>query len=128
MGNNKKRTLEEVLESLDETQRQTTQKIQSLIQSIIPEATEIIRRGNITYVLDGKDFVWLTHANGHVDVEFALGVSLDSMFLKSHGIKEKNKCVQHVEVNNFEKYQSEITRLLHDAKRIWLKQYPETPA
>ncbi|MGD6810722.1 MAG: DUF5655 domain-containing protein [Candidatus Bathyarchaeia archaeon] len=128
MGNNEKRTLEEVLNSLDEKQRQTTQSLQNLIKSIIPEATEIIRHGSITYVLDGKNFVWLTQANGHVDVEFANGVSLASMLLKSHGIKEKNKSVRHVEVHNFEKYSDEVARLLKADKQIWLEQYPKTPA
>ena len=78
MVNKEKRTLDEILGSLDEKQRQTTQNIRTLIKSIVPETVEIIRRGNITYILSGKDFVWLTQANGHVDVEFFMGAALDS--------------------------------------------------
>lgn len=128
MGNSEKRTLEEVLNSLEEKQRQTTQKLQKLIKSIIPESTEIIRHGNITFVLNGKDFVWLNQASGHVDVEFANGGSLASMFLKTHGTKEENECVRHVEVDNLEKVQSEIERLLKHSKMIWLESYPQKSA
>ena len=79
MVNKEKRTLDEILGSLDEKQRQTTQNIRTLIKSIVPETVEIIRHGNITYILSGKDFVWLTQANDHVDVNF-LWVALDSVF------------------------------------------------
>ncbi len=118
MGNKEKRTLEEVLNTLDDKQRQTTQKIQTLIKKNVPTSVEIIRRGNITYVLNGKDFVWLTQANDHIDVEFALGASLDSPLLRNHGIKEKNPAVRHIEVHSFEKHEPELKRLLKDAARI----------
>jgi hypothetical protein len=120
MGNKEKRTLEEVLNTLDDKQRLTTQNIQALIKKIAPETVEIIRHGNITYILAGKDFVWLTQANGHVDVEFAFGASLDSPLLRNHGIKEKNPNVRHIEMHSFEKYQPELQRLLKDAARISL--------
>jgi hypothetical protein len=118
MGTKEKRTLEEILNTLDEKQRKTTQNIQLLIRSIVPETVEIIRRGNITYILNGKDFVWLTQASGHIDVEFASGASLDSPLLRNHGIKEKNDVIRHIEVRSFEKYQPELSRLVHDAARI----------
>jgi len=125
MGNKEKRTLEEILATLDNPQQQITLNLQNLIKQIVPQATEIIRRGNITYVLDGKDFVWLTQASGHVDIEFAMGVSLDSSLLRSHGIKEKNKSVRHVEVHDFGKFEAEVARLLHDAVRIWFEVHPK---
>jgi hypothetical protein len=128
MGNNEKRTLEEVLNSLDEKQRQTTQSLQNLIKSIIPEATEIIRHGSITYVLDGKILLVKLKQNGHVDVN-SLTVSHWLPCFENHGIKEKNnKSVRHVEVHNFEKYSDEVARLLKADKQIWLEQYPKTPA
>jgi hypothetical protein len=128
MVNKEKRTLDEVLGSLDEKQRQTTQNLRSLIKRVVPETVEIIRHGNITFVLDGKDFVWLTQANGHVDVEFFMGIALDSMLLKSHGIKEKTRTVRHIEVHSFKKYEPEVTRLLREAARIGLEQIPKTAA
>lgn len=126
MGNGEKRTLEEVLNSLDEKQRKTTQRLQNLIKNIIPESTEIIRHGNITYMLNGRDFIWLIQVSGHVNVEFANGGSLASMLLKTHGTKEANECVRHVEVDNLENVQSELIRLLKHSKMIWLESYSQT--
>ncbi len=128
MVNKEKRTLDEILSSLDEKQRQTTQNIRTLIKSIVPETVEIIRRGNITYILNGKDFVWLTQANDHVDVEFFMGAALDSSLLRNHGIKEKSEAVRHIEVRSFEKYQPELTRLVRDAARIGLEHCPKPSA
>ena len=128
MGNKEKRTLDEILGSLDEKQRQTTQNIRALIKSIVPETVEIIRHRNITYILNGKDFVWLTQASGHVDVEFFMGASLDSKLIKSHGIKEKSEAVRHIEVRSFEKYQPELARLLREAARVGLEHCPKPAA
>lgn len=127
MVNKDKRTLEEVLNSLDDKQRKTTINLQNLIKNIVPQASETIRHSRITYVLDGRDFVWLTQASGHVDVEFATGASLDSELLRTHGIKERNPSVRHVEVNSFEKYKPEVTRLLKDSARVWYELYPKAP-
>jgi hypothetical protein len=121
MANKKKRTLEEILDSLDEEQRQTTQKIRGLIKSIVPETVETIRRGKITYILNGKDFLWLTQPSGHVDIEFFMGASLDSAMLKDHGIKEKSEDVRHIEVRDFGKLAPEISRLVKEAARVGLE-------
>jgi len=121
MVSKKKRTLEEILDSLDEEQRQTTQKIRGLIKSIVPETVETIRRGKITYILNGKDFLWLTQPSGHVDVEFFMGASLDSAMMKDHGIKEKSEDVRHIEVRDFEKLAPEISRLVKEAARVGLE-------
>ncbi len=121
MSNKKKRTLEEILDSLDEEQRQTTQKIRGLIKSIVPETVETIRRGKITYILNGKDFLWLTQPSGHVDIEFFMGASLDSAMLKDHGIKEKSEDVRHIEVRDFGKLAPEISRLVKEAARVGLE-------
>lgn len=124
MVNKEKKTLDEVLNGLDVKQKETTQNLRSLIKTVVPETTEIIRRGNITYTLDGKDFVWLIQAAGHVDLEFFMGSGLDSDLLRTRGIAEKRETVRHVEVRNFEKLQTELTRLLRDAARIGLEHCP----
>ena len=125
MVNKEKRTLDEILNNLNDKQKQTTQNLRSLIRSILPESQEIIRRGNITYRVDGKDFVWLTNANDHVDVEFAMGAALDSDLLRNHGIKEKSELVRHIEVRTYEKTAPELTRLLKDAARIGVEHCPK---
>lgn len=128
MVNKEKRTLDEVLNSLNDKQKQIIQSLRSLIRSILPESQEIIRRGNITYRVDGKDFVWLTNASDHIDVEFAMGAALDSDLLRNHGIKEKNELVRHIEVRTYEKTAPELTRLLKDAARIGVEHCPKSAA
>ena len=73
-----KKTVEEILGGLEQKQKERTQHLRSLIKNAVPETAEIVRQGKITYALDGKDFVWLTQAKGHVDLEFFMGGSLDS--------------------------------------------------
>jgi hypothetical protein len=118
MVNKEKRTLGEILSNLNDKQQQTIRNLRSLIRSIIPESEEIIRRGNITFRVSGKDFVWLKQASDHVDVEFAMGAALDSDLLRNHGIQEKNESVRHIEVRHYEQHAPELTRLLKDAARI----------
>jgi hypothetical protein len=124
MVHKEKKTLDEVLNSLDAKQKETTQNLRALIKTIVPETTEIIRHGKITYSLDGKDFVWLIQAAGHVDLEFFMGSGLDSDLLRTRGIAEKRESVRHIEIRNFEKLQTELTRLLKDAARIGLEHCP----
>jgi hypothetical protein len=124
MVKNEKKTLDEVLGSLDEKQKQTTQNLRLLIKESVPETTEIIRRGNITFTLAGKDFVWLIQANGHVDLEFFMGAALDSNLLRRRGIAERSENVRHVKVADFEKLKPELTRLLKDANRVGFEHCP----
>ena len=63
MVNKEKKTLDEVLNSLDAKQKETTQNLRSLIKTNVPETTEIIRHGKITYSLDGKDFVSVSYTH-----------------------------------------------------------------
>ena len=78
---------------------------------------EIVRHQNITYKLNDKDFVWICHYQGHSDLEFSMGASLDSDLLRSKG-KMKSRDVRLVEVGNFDKLKPEITRLLKAAAAI----------
>ncbi len=116
-----KRTVEEVLDSLELKQKEITQKLRALIKSAVPEAGEIVRQGKITFTLDSKDFVWLTQAKDHVDLEFFMGGSLDSDLLKTGEIREKRGNVRHVKVRNFEVLKPELLRLIKDAERISLE-------
>ena len=52
-----------------------------------------------------------------MDLEFAMGASLDSDLLKSMG-KEKPENVRHVTVSDFEKLKPEIARLLKEAGSV----------
>ncbi len=122
-----KKTIEEVLTSLEPKQKDITQELRALIKNAIPETEEIVRQGKITYRLDGKDFVWLTQAKTHVDLEFLMGGSFDSDLFKTSGTKEKRENVRHIKVNNVEALKPELLRVLKDAKRIGLEQGKSKP-
>jgi hypothetical protein len=118
MVKNEKKTLDEVLDSLDSRQKGTTMKLRMLVKRAVPETVEIIRQGKITYILDGEDFVWLNQTSDHVDIAFFMGSGLDSDLFRQNGIREKRETVSHIEVRNADNLEIELTRLLKDASRI----------
>jgi hypothetical protein len=112
--------IEQLLNRLEPEQKEVIQSLRGLIKSTVPETVEIVKHGNIAYKLDNKDFVWISHCQDHVDLEFAMGASLDSDLLKSRG-KEKPENLRHVSVSDFEKLKPEITRLLKEAASLGFK-------
>jgi hypothetical protein len=112
--------IEELLKRLEPKQKETIQDLRGLIKSAVPETVEIVKHGNITYKIGDNDFVWISRYQDHVDLEFAMGASLDSDLLKSRG-KEKPENLRHVTVNDFEKLKPEITRLLKEAASVGFK-------
>jgi len=112
------RTIDEILGILDPAQKDTVQNLRALIKSAVPESVELVKQGRVTYKLESKDFVWISHYHDHVDLEFAMGASLDSDLLKSRGVAEENQNVRHIAVGNFEKLKPELTRLLKDAAAV----------
>lgn len=112
------RTIDEILGSLNPAQKETTQNLRTLIKNTVPETVEIVKQGKITYKLDGKDFVWISHYQNHVDLEFAMGASLDADLLKSRGVAEKSENVRHISVGNFDKVKPELVRLLKQAAAL----------
>jgi hypothetical protein len=113
----KQRTIDEILGSLEPAQKETIQNLRALIKSTVPETVEIVRQGKIAYKLNGKDFVWISHYQSHVDLEFFMGASLDSDLLKSRGA-EKSENVRHITVSNLDKLKPEVVRLLKAAAAV----------
>jgi hypothetical protein len=118
--------IEDMLNRLKPEQKEIIQNLRALIKSTVPETVEIVKHGNITYKLGDNDFVWISRYQNHVDLEFAMGASLDSDLLKSRG-KEKPENVRHVMVNDFEKVKPEITRLLKEAESVGFKHCSASP-
>ena len=114
--------IDDMLNRLEPVQKEVVQNLRVLIKSAVPETIEIVKHGNVTYKLDEKDFVWIRHYKTHVDLEFAMGASLDSDLLKSTG-KEKPENLRLVTVtaSDFEKVNPEITRLLKEAAWVGFK-------
>ncbi len=120
------RTIDEILGSLQPAQKETIQNLRVLIKSTVPETMELVKNEKITYKLGDKDFVWISHYQSHVDLEFSMGASLDSYLLKTRGVAEKNDNIRHISVGNFDKLKLELTKLLKQAAEIGLDHCPTT--
>lgn len=110
--------IEQLVNSLQPEQKETIQNLRAIIKGTVPETVEIVRQGKIAYKLADKDFVWISHYQSHVDLEFFMGASLDSDLLKSRGDAEKSENVRHITVSNFDKLKPEIVRLLKEAAAV----------
>ncbi len=110
------RTVDEILSGLEPGRKEITEKFRSMIKDTIPDATEIVRRGNITYVLDGKDILSMRIAQSHVDLLFVCGTRCQSPLLTGRGSKGEPR---HVKIKNMRDFdESELVRLLKEAERI----------
>ena len=112
------RTIDEILGTLQPNQKETIQNLRTLIKNTVPETEELVKQGKITYKLGENDFVWISPYQSHVDLDFAMGASLDSGLLKNRGIEEKNENVRHLEVGDYDKQKPELTRLLKQAATL----------
>jgi hypothetical protein len=118
------RTVEEILGSLSPAQKETVQSLRELVKNVVPETTEMVKNGKITFKLDDKDFVWISHFQDHVDLDFAMGASLDSNLLKSRGVAEKNENVRHISIGNFNSLKPELIRILKQAAVLGFEHCP----
>lgn len=121
MSKIKERTVDiddEIVNKLQPKQKEITQNLRALIKATVPETVELVKHQNIIYKLGKNDFVWINHFQGHVDLEFAMGSSLDSDMLKSRGTAEKSKATRHIVIGDFDKDKLEIVRLLKAAAAI----------
>ena len=103
--------VDNLLNKLEPEQKEIVQNLRALVRAAVPESVEVIKRGNLTYKLNNKDFVWISYYQGHADLVFAMGASLDSDLLRSRGT-EKSENVRIVTIRNFEKTKLELERLL----------------
>ena len=118
----KQQTIDEILGSLTPTQKEDVQNLRLLVKNTVPETVELVKQGKVIYKLGGKDFIWISHYRGHVNIEFAMGSSLSSDLLRSRGGGGRIQKVRHVAVNNnFLKLKSELTRLVREASTLGLE-------
>jgi hypothetical protein len=120
-------TIDEILSKLEPAQKEKIQTLRVLVKSAVPEAVEIVRQGKIAYKLNGKDFVWISHYQDHVDLEFYMGASLGSDLLRSRGVTETSENVRHIAIGNIDKLKPEITRLLKQAATVGFGHCPTSP-
>jgi hypothetical protein len=111
-----KKTVEEILSNLEPAKKEIAEKLRSMIKNTIPEATEIVRRERITYVLKGKDFLSIRTSQSHVDLLFVCGTRCQSHLLTGRGSGSEPR---HVKIKNMSDFdESELMRLLKEAERI----------
>ena len=116
MAKSKLKTVDEILGSLETEKKAITEKFRDIVKKTIPDATEIVRRRRITYVLNNKDFLSIRTAQSHVDLLFLCGAKCASHLLKGSGT---GRDLRHVEVRNISGFdESELVRLLKEAERI----------
>ena len=116
MAKSKLKTVDEILSSLETEKKAMTEELRDIVKKTIPDATEIVRRRRITYVLNNKDFLSIRTAQSHVDLLFLCGAKCASHLLKGSGT---GRDLRHVEVRNISGFdESELVRLLKEAERI----------
>ena len=112
-----KKTVDEILSNLEPKRKEITEKFRSMVKNTIPDATEIVRREGIAYVLNGKDFLSIRATQSHVDLLFVCGTRCDSYLFKESGSRRGD--LRHVKIKNMSDFdESELTRLLKEAERI----------
>jgi hypothetical protein len=116
MVKSRKKTIDEILGSLESEKKEITEKFRRIVKNVIPVSTEIVKRGKITYVLNGKDFLSIRTTSSHVDLLFLCGTRCASQLLKGRG---SGRDMKHVEIKNISDFdESELVRLLKDAERV----------
>jgi hypothetical protein len=116
MVKSKPKTTEEILTKLNPKQKEIAEKIRAIIKNVLPDVVEMVRRGKITYVLNGKDFASISLAKDHVDLDLVAGTKVGSDLLKGRGT---GKDVRHIKITTMKNIEEpEFTRLLKDAAAI----------
>jgi len=110
MVKSKPKTIEEILRKFEPEQNAIAEKLRSIIKTTLPDASETVRRGLITYIVKGKDFATISLFKDHVDLGLHVGNKLDDKKLKGTGHIRHLKLVSLKYVE-----EAEITRLLKEA-------------
>jgi hypothetical protein len=116
MVKSKPKTIEEVLRRFDPEQTAIAERLRSIMKATLPNALESVRRGVITFAVDGKDFANVHLFRDHVDLGLIGGARIDDKRLKGTGA---GKDIKHVKIVSAKKLdEADITRLLKEAAAI----------
>src|SRR4030066_557872 len=116
MVKSKPKTFEEILGKLSPKQKEIAEKVRAIIKNVLPDVVEMVRRGKITYVLNGKDFASISMAKDHVDLDLVAGTKVGSDLLKERGT---GKDIRHIKMTAMKNVEDpEFKRLLKDAAAI----------
>ncbi len=116
MARYRKRTIDEILDGLEPENKEITEKLRQVVKSTIPNATETVRQGKITYVLNQKDFASIRITQSHIDLLFLCGTTCESHLLHGRGSVKDPK---HAKINKLSELDNpEFKRLLKEAETI----------
>ncbi len=116
MAKLKPKTIDEILRKSDPEQTAVAERLRGIVKDAIPDVQETVRRGVITYVLNGKDFASINLLKDHIDVGLFAGARIDHKRLKGTG---EGKDIKHIKIVSAKKLdEAEITRILKEAAAI----------
>ncbi len=116
MVKSKPKTIDEVLGKVDPEHLAIAERLRSIVKTSIPDATETIRHGVITYIVNNKDLATISLYKDHVDLGLLVGSKLDDKRLKGKGLGKDIRHVKIVSTKNID--ESEISRLLKEATAL----------
>jgi len=110
----KGKSVEAIIRKLDPAKKELAENLRSLVKSTLPDVIETVKWGNITYMLNDKNLVWLLFYKDHVDFGFFNGARLDSKLLEGTG-----KGLRHIKIKTSPDINKpEFRRLMKDAARM----------
>ncbi len=116
MAKLKPKTIDEILKNSDPEQTAIAERLRGIVKAAIPDALETVRRGVITYVLNGKDFANISLFKDHVDIGLVRGARIDDKLLKGTG---EGKDIKHIKITSAKKLdEAEIARILREAAAV----------
>jgi hypothetical protein len=116
MVKSKPKTIEEILQKSGPKQAEIAERLRAIVKTALPDASETVRRGVITYVLNDKDLATINLYEDHVDLGLLAGSKIDDEHIKGTGL---GKDVKHVKIISTKKIdEAEITRLLKEAAAV----------
>lgn len=116
MVKSKPKTVEEVLGKSKPGQKDIAERLRTIMKISLPDASEIVRRGVITYVLNDKDFARIQPYSDHVDLELLTGKEVDDEHLQGRGIGKDVRYIRIVSQKNID--EAEIIRILKEAAAL----------
>jgi hypothetical protein len=112
MVKTKPKTTDEIFSKVDDDKKDIAERLRILIKATLPKVAESVRRGRITYALNGKDIAGIRLTKAHVNLLFMNGDRLSSSSLKGQGTAKDPKHIEVVTFKNFR--EAEVKRLLKE--------------
>ena len=108
------KAVDQLLGETDPEMRELAQRLRQIIRRALPESQELVKWGNPTYLVGGKNAAWILVYKDHVDLGFFQGAKMKSKRLEGTG-----KGLRRVKVRIAEDIdEKEFSRLVREAARL----------